>query len=118
MRRANRVVNFTLNGEPETNHPYKVIENFGSFPTPDRVYVKILKYIADHPGSKRLDIIANCGHYNYLNIKTKADAHTCRGTSSHLWSNMLYADMNDYNKKFEYFITDTGRKILNYAYSA
>ena len=81
-------------------------------------YVKILQYIADHDGCKRVDIIRDV--YGYKNVDAKDKWHpghrTCRGQGSNVFSQLLYIDVIDYDKKFCYHITDRGREVLKTAY--
>ena len=70
-------------------------------PTPNRVYVKILRYVDANPGCKRRDII------NAIYGKGNS-----RGHASLIFSHMLYADILDYNAKYEYKVTRKGKNIL------
>ena len=71
---------------------------FGN-PNPNRVYVKVLMFVESHPGCKRSDIqFGVWGKHNKSN--------------STLFSQMLYADILDYNEKYEYKVTRKGKAIL------
>ena len=71
---------------------------FGN-PTSDRVYVKVLMFVESHPKCKRADIqFGVWGNHNKSN--------------STLFAQMLYADILDYNKNFEYRVTRKGKNIL------
>jgi len=88
------------------NHPNRPYEgawgyhtyNFTS-PTKDRVYVRVLKFVETHPKCRRSDIqFGVWGNHNKSN--------------STLFAQMLYHDILDYNRNFEYRITRKGRSIL------
>lgn len=67
--------------------------------TPNRVYVKVLKFVESHPRCKRSDIqFGVWGNHNKSN--------------STLFAQMLYHDILDYNGKFEYKVTRKGKAIL------
>ena len=70
-------------------------------PTPNRVYVKVLKFVEANPGCKRRDIINAIYGKGYS-----------RGHCSLMFSHMLYADILDYNAKYEYRVTRKGKSIL------
>ena len=70
-------------------------------------YFEVLKYIFKNPGCKRLDII-NAVWPRRINMSKSAN----RGFSSNLFSNMLYADLIDYNNKFEYVVGKRGLMLL------
>lgn len=69
-----------------------------------KVYVKFLRYIADHDGCTRKDILKGLGR------------STDRGQNSSLFAQLLYLDLIDYDKNFKYHITDKGEEVLNAAY--
>ena len=81
-------------------------------------YVKILQYIADHDGCKRVDVIRDV--YRYKNVDAKDSCYknmrACRGQGSTVFSQLLYLDVIDYDKSFCYHITDRGREVLKTAY--
>ena len=77
-------------------------------PNPERVYVKVIKFIAEHPNCKRIDIIRGLWWPN----ANKIDA---RGEQSALFSNLLYADLIDYNYNYEYTVTQKGYDLLRKA---
>lgn len=81
-------------------------------------YVKILRYIADHDGCKRVDIIRDVYGYKNVNAKDKwyPNSRICRGQGSTVFSQLLYIDVIDYDAKFCYHITDRGREVLKTAY--
>lgn len=70
-------------------------------PTPNRVYVKVLRFVESHPGCKRKDI-----------RKAIWGKDAGRGQCSTTFANMLYHDILDYNERFEYKVTRKGRNIL------
>lgn len=80
-------------------------------PTPERRYVQVMKFILEHPHCKRFDILV--GVFGVAN--TPEAKYSCRGYMSLLFSNMLYADLIDYNRNYEYSVTDYGRSILRKA---
>ena len=68
-------------------------------PTKDRVYVKVLKFVESHPKCHRRDIqFGVWGNHKRSN--------------STLFSQMLFADLLDYNSKFEYKVTRKGKGVL------
>lgn len=77
-------------------------------PTPERTYVKVIKFVAEHPNCKRIDIIRGLWWPN----ANKTDA---RGEQSALFSNLLYADLIDYNYNYEYTVTQKGYDVLRRA---
>ena len=95
MRRVNRIS--CAYSEPG-NKPCQMAYTFKN-PTPNRRYVQILKFVNEHPGCKRTDIL-------------KGVFKTNRRTCSTTFSQMLYADILDYNEKFEYKVTRKGKNIL------
>ena len=70
-------------------------------PTPNRVYVKILRFVESHPRCRRRDIREA--------IWGKGAE---RGQCSTTFANMLYRDILDYNRRFEYKVTRKGKGIL------
>jgi len=77
-------------------------------PTPARAYVKVVKFIAEHPDCKRIDVIRGLWRPN-------ANAFDARGFQSSLFANLLYADFIDYNSKHEYNATQKGYDLLKHA---
>lgn len=76
--------------------------------TPECRYIKVLKFILANPGCKRVDIIRSVWGLN-------GSVNDLRGYSSKLFANMLYSDLIDYNDRYEYCITDYGRRVLRRA---
>ena len=70
-------------------------------PTNGRSYIKVLKFVEKHPGCKRHEIQKGV----WGNVGT-------RGSHSSLFAQMLYADILDYNDKFEYKVTRKGKALL------
>ena len=70
-------------------------------PAPNRVYVRILRFVESHPKCKRRDI---------REAIWGKDAG--RGQCSTTFANMLYRDILDYNERFEYTVTKKGKDIL------
>ena len=77
-------------------------------PTPERAYIKVLKFVAEHPRCKRIDIIRAIWRPN-------ANKLTSRGYMSSFFACLLFEDFLDYNSKFEYTITSLGRELLRNA---
>lgn len=75
-------------------------------PTKDRAYVKVLKFVESHPKCHRKDI--------QRGVWGKSNPGLC----STLFSQMLFADLIDYNFKFEYKVTRKGKGILKKAAKA
>lgn len=69
-------------------------------PTKDRVYVKVLKFIDEHPKCKRTD------------IQNAIWGSARRGLHSTTFAHMLYHDLIDYDKQFRYVIRRKGKNIL------
>ena len=91
------VPNYTVNRPYDGGFGYHTY-NF-TCPTKDRVYVKVLKFVAEHPKCKRRDIqFGVWGNHNKSN--------------STLFAQMLYHDILDYNKNFEYRVTRKGKNLL------
>lgn len=74
-------------------------------PTPERSYIKVLKFVAEHPRCKRIDIIRAIWYPN-------ATKESSRGSMSSLFACLLYDNFLDYNSKFEYTITSRGYELL------
>ena len=98
MRHVNRISCAYLE---KGNKPCQIKYTFKN-PTPDRRYVQILKFVAEHPGCRRTDIL-------------KEVFHTTRRTCPSTFSQMLYANILDYNERFEYKVTRKGKNILKKA---
>ena len=81
-------------------------------------YVKILQYIADHDGCKRVDIIRDVYGWKNVNARDRynKNARMCRGQGSTVFSELLYLDVIDYDENFCYHITSLGRDVLKNAY--
>lgn len=88
-----------VNTPNRLNIPYRPKYTFGS-PKPTSVYVTVLKFIDSHPGCKRSD------------IQKGVWGDSRPGLNSTLFSQMLYADLIDYNSKFEYVVRRKGKSIL------
>jgi len=85
------------------NVPYQGCWGYHSYnftcPTKDRIYVKVLRFVESHPRCKRSDIqFGVWGNHNKSN--------------STLFAQMLYHDILDYNRKFEYKVTRKGKNLL------
>ena len=110
MRHRNPISHSTFSG----NYGRKVYTPYldGNWtwtkPTPERAYIKVLKYVAEHPRCKRLDIIRAIWRPN-------ANKLTSRGYMSSLFACLLFEDFLDYNSKFEYTITRLGCELLRNA---
>lgn len=76
--------------------------------SPERTYVKVIKFVAEHPNCKRIDIIRGLWAPN-------ANKNDSRGTSSSLFACLLYDDLIDYNDKYEYNVTQKGYDVLRRA---
>ena len=98
---------FSLHHNQKCYSPYQQNYTFTK-PTPERSYIKVIKFVAEHPHCKRIDIIRGLWWPN----ATKIDA---RGEQSALFSNLLYADLIDYNDKYEYIVTPFGLNLLKQA---
>ena len=114
MRHINRKIHNHWRGPHASTTPYCICyinayKNSGfKCANSKKRYVKILQYIADHDGCKRVDIIRDV--YRYKNMRA------CRGQGSTVFSQLLYLDVIDYDKNFCYHITDRGREVLKTAY--
>ena len=71
------------------------------------MYMKLIQYIADHPGLKRKEIVPNVW---------KSIRATNPGYMSGPFAVLLNDDYIDYDKQYRYFITDLGRALLEGAY--
>ena len=98
---------FSLHQNQKCYSPYQQNYTYAK-PTPERTYVKVIKYIAEHPNCKRFDIVRALWCPN----STKYD---CRGHQSSLFSNLLYDDLIDYNYNYEYSVTKKGYDLLRRA---
>lgn len=124
MRHANKYYSSYWRNRHYVSKPYdrQYIDSYNSngFANADskRRYVKILQYIADHDGCKRVDVIRDV--YGYKNVDAKdpyyKNMRSCRGQGSTVFSQLLYIDVIDYDKNFCYHITDRGREVLKTAY--
>ena len=77
-------------------------------PTPERTYIKVVKFVAEHPGCKRIDIIRALWRPN-------AERRAARGEQSMLFANLLYNDLIDYDSEYEYYVTQDGVDLLRKA---
>lgn len=77
-------------------------------PTSERSYIKVLKFVAEHPYCKRIDIIRAIWLPNATKEKSK-------GYMSSLFACLLFDNFLDYNSKFEYIITNHGYELLRKA---
>ena len=87
------------------NRPYATPCDF-KHPKKDSKSVKVLRFIDEHPGSRRVDIVK--GVWGKKLMKERS----IRGWYSTMFSQMLYADLIDYNEKFEYVVCRKGKSIL------
>jgi len=89
-----------------------------AYANPNKTYVKVLQYIADHDGCKRVDVNINVlGWKKHADIYgVKRTAKYSRGQHSSMYSQLLYLDLIDYDKDFCYHITSKGREVLKTAY--
>ncbi len=71
-------------------------------PTPDRGYMKALKYIAENPGCKRVDIADAAGWKH--------------GTHTQTFQDMSHAELFRISTKGEYFITAKGAALVKDVY--
>lgn len=79
-------------------------------PSPTRTYIKVIKYVAEHPNCKRVDI-----QHAVWKINPEVGAKYLRGDNSSLFAVLLYRDFIDYNDKYEYTVTGKGLKLLKEA---
>ena len=109
MRHVTRFSTHYINsavGWVRKNLPYD--GNGYTFTHPARTkYLEVLNYIAANPGCKRIEIIKAV----WPRRNNFPDSSN-RGFSSNLFSNMLYADLIDYNSKYEYIVRPWGCEIL------
>ena len=105
MRHVTRFSTHYINsavGWVRKNLPYD--GNGYTFTHPARTkYLEVLNYIAANPGCKRIEIIKAV----WPRRNNFPDSSN-RGFSSNLFSNMLYADLIDYNSKYEYIVRPWG----------
>lgn len=71
---------------------------------PNKTYVKILQYVSDHDGCRRKEILRGIG---------KGDG---RGELSTIFSQLLYLDLIDYDRKYNYHLGKNGTKVLKNAH--
>lgn len=79
-------------------------------PTPKRKYIQVISYIAKNLGCGRL-AIQRAVWGRGLN----STAHEMRGYMSATFANLLYNDFIDYNKNYEYRVTEKGYALLGRA---
>lgn len=89
-----------------TNQFYK--DGFKSA-TPRKTYVKIIQYVYEHDGCRRRDILKGIGQYG-------GSACNGRGQLSTIFSQLLYLDLLDYDKNYNYHVGKNGMKVLENAY--
>lgn len=99
---------FSLHHNQKCYSPYQSGHYTYEKASPERAYVKVIKFVAEHPNCKRIDIIRALWWPN----ANKIDA---RGEQSLLFSNLLYDDLIDYNCKYEYTVTQKGYDVLRRA---
>lgn len=87
--------------------PYQRLYSYTK-PSMNFMYMKVIQYVADHPGCKRIDIIRNIWGRN---VCCGNDGYMC-----HVFSNLLYDDFIDYDKNFCYTVTSDGLDLLKAAY--
>jgi len=87
---------------PAANHGFAERPYTFSRPTPDRGYMKALKYIAENPGCKRADITDAAG-WN-------------PGTHQSVFQDMSHAELFRISTKGEYFITAKGAALVKDVY--
>ncbi len=105
--------------EPYNSQYVDSYENTGfKHASSKKTYVKVLQYIADHDGCKRIDIIRDVFGYKNVDAKDKwyPGHRTCRGQFSSGFAQLLFIDVIDYDEKFCYHITERGREVLKKAY--
>ena len=71
-------------------------------------YMKVIQYVADHPGCKRRDIIAGVWGRH---LRNGNEGYMC-----HVFSNLLYDDFIDYDENYCYTVTNDGLELLKTAY--
>lgn len=105
-------------------HPYGYDHLEYKRPNSKREYVKLVQFIADHPGLKRKEIIARY-YYTKKALETHKD-DIARGrwswvtyNPSRYFAELLWADMIDYDEKtYKYYVTSKGEALLEEAYLA
>lgn len=83
-------------------------------PSMSRRYAKVLQYVANHAGCKRVDIIEHVWTERSWDFTN--DITYMRGYCSCLFGHLVADKLIAYNKKYEYHITKRGMKILKNAY--
>ena len=78
-------------------------------PSMKRRYMQVIQFIADHDGCSRRECTAYIWNGN-------DPARVGRGEMSIVYSNLLWKDFIDYDKKFRYHVTEKGLKLLKEAY--
>lgn len=99
---------FSLHRNQKCYSPYHSGHYTYEKASPERVYVKVIKFVAEHPNCKRIDIIRRLWWPN-------ANKLVARGEQSALFANLLYDDLIDYNGKYEYTVTQKGYDVLRRA---
>lgn len=91
-----------------SNRPYEGAWGYHSYnfssPTKDRVYVKVLRFVEEHPKCSRREIIDGVWDRKF---NTNG-----RSSNSTLFAHLLYADLIDYDSGFKYRITRKGKSLL------
>ena len=123
MRHHNPIVNYYNNLRCKRPYDTRYIDSynkteFKKTANSKRRYVQIIQYVADHDGCKRIDILRDVFGYKNVNKKDSwyKNMRACRGYGSSIFSQLLYIDVIDYDKNFNYHITDRGREVLKAAY--
>lgn len=80
--------------------------------------IQVLQYVARHDGCKRIDIIRDVLGYGDVEAKDPwyENMRACRGHWSSGFSQLLYLNVIDYDKKFCYHITNQGLEVLKTAF--
>lgn len=83
--------------------PYEIDRLSFSKPSPERRYIQLIKWIAEHPQCTRRE--AQLGVWNT----------TSPGYQSATFAVLLYKDFIDYDKNFRYTVTESGKQLLKKA---
>ena len=107
----------------DSNIPYsrEYIDSFSSGylnkrATIGKTWVKILHFVLNHDGCTRKEIIKGVWNINSTEKKRYCIYPRCTGYCSSIFSQMLYLDVIDYDKKFKYHITNKGIEALENAH--
>lgn len=109
-------LHYLENGSPyftyRKNHPHNMWFT-GANASPNKRYIHILKYIKENDGCRRAQIITNVLGKNYMEKDPSyPNKSIYRGYYSNEFSNLLYFDIINYDKKFSYHITPKGEALL------